>query len=625
MEIVVVSVLLFLAVGVILLLYSKHSPKKVYENSQKLGVPFSTAYRINTGSHAKDLEKVLEKAQEEGIVIPELELKKLISFAEKGGSVLPIGTAYFIAQRNDLKCSIAEFIDVSAFVNPVDFVSVWVILKESSVKAGNIILMAQLESGKDISGLAATMQRAKSYEIDPMKLLNCGLDVSEMKKVLDVVERTQIIGLLEKKDEVTKTKPNTLHVTGSQLIDLYADKSDVEKFINVMSNAKNAGVPISQDVLRVYKYPDLDIEKIVNALLNSEKAGLGIPQNELIQHYIAGKDVEKLVSHLIRAKIAGIEVKLSELLEHFRNSDEPYQIIEALIVSKKMNLGITLMELKSLCLANVNPEKYTKARKSLNINKDFGVSIDDLDNHFLNGGDGLRVLGLMELAKSQGLKLPFGLAAHIIKTEQKPEDFVNRSLNQRVIELSRKIVVVSKDGIGIIPKIHVTVREKIEQYSKGTREDVLAERTNEALISEIERCEGYGDVLKNLEKIAKNVLKKLLGQTEMPLNSQKDRFSMEEEVKQFNAKQRELNNNSFYEILDVNIPDIEIADARTAKIEEVLSKAEAERMKTKAEAEIIEAEASIQKAMAEGFTKGTLSNLNEYHKSNIYKTEEKNH
>jgi uncharacterized protein YqfA (UPF0365 family) len=170
------------------------------------------------------------------------------------------------------------------------------------------------------------------------------------------------------------------------------------------------------------------------------------------------------------------------------------------------------------------------------------------------------------------------------------------------------VTAVAKDGIQLIAKARVTVRANIKQLVGGAGEDTVLARVGEGVVSSIGSAESHKQVLENPDSISKVVLA------------------------------RGLDAGTAFEILSIDIADIDIGknigaelqmdqaeadkNIAQAKAEERRAMAVAleQEMKAKAQearAKVIEAEVQIPQAMAEAFRSGNLGIMDYYKFDNI--------
>ncbi|SNS92271.1 Uncharacterized protein YqfA, UPF0365 family [Anaerovirgula multivorans] len=248
----------------------------------------------------------------------------------------------------------------------------------------------------------------------------------------------------------------------------------------------------------------------------------------------------------------------------------------------------------------VNPMiKATKAGLDLNIDK--------LEAHYLAGGDVNRVADALIAAQRADINLEFERAAAIDLAGRDVLQAVQVSVNPKVIE-TPKIAAVAKDGIEVMAKARVTVRANIERLVGGAGEETIIARVGEGIVTTVGSAGTHKDVLENPDLISRTVLGK------------------------------GLDAGTAYEILSIDIADIDIgrnigaqlqtdqaeADKRIAqaKAEERRAMAVAKEQEMKAaveemRAKVVEAEAEVPKAMATALTEGKLGVMDYYNMRNV--------
>jgi uncharacterized protein YqfA (UPF0365 family) len=184
---------------------------------------------------------------------------------------------------------------------------------------------------------------------------------------------------------------------------------------------------------------------------------------------------------------------------------------------------------------------------------------------------------------------------------------VQMSVNPKVID-TKKVAAVAKDGIQLIAMARVTVRANIQQLVGGAGEETVLARVGEGIVSSIGSADSHKAVLENPDSISKVVL------------------------------QKGLDSGTAFEILSIDIADIDIGknigavlqmdqasadkNIAQAKAEErrAMAVAAEQEMKAKAQearANVIQAEAEIPKAIAESFRSGNLGIMDYYKFQNI--------
>jgi uncharacterized protein YqfA (UPF0365 family) len=207
---------------------------------------------------------------------------------------------------------------------------------------------------------------------------------------------------------------------------------------------------------------------------------------------------------------------------------------------------------------------------------------------------------------------------------------VKWAVHPQIIKID-PITVITKDGFEIKLWVNVMVRGRVEQYFRGSREEVLTSRVNEAVVKEIELKNSYREVLESLNEIAEKLFKRLTVRMKAEEFPELDA----EEIQLSNEKEAKLNEGSAFEILDINIPNIEMGKDALAQIkkemadlEKILAKTESDKRKStaiaqelEAKAKLIEAEAELQRGMAHAFKEGKMD-TKEYHKKKIFEDQE---
>ena len=235
------------------------------------------------------------------------------------------------------------------------------------------------------------------------------------------------------------------------------------------------------------------------------------------------------------------------------------------------------------------------------------VKRDDLEAHYLAGGNVEKVVHALVSASKANIDLGFKMATAIDLAGRDVFQAVQMSVNPKVID-TPPVTAVAKDGIQLIAKARVTVRANIRQLVGGAGEDTVLARVGEGIVSSIGSSESHKQVLENPDSISKLVLRK------------------------------GLDSGTAFEILSIDIADIDIGknigaalQIDQAQADKNIAQAKAEErramaialeqeMKAKAQearAKVIEAEAELPMAMAEAFKSGNLGVMDYYKLKNV--------
>ena len=267
---------------------------------------------------------------------------------------------------------------------------------------------------------------------------------------------------------------------------------------------------------------------------------------------------------------------------------------------------ISLLQLVLMRWRKVPPGVIVKAM--INSTKaGLGISRDDLETHFLAGGNVINVVNALISADKANISLDFKSATAIDLAGRDVFEAVQMSVNPKVID-TPPVTAVAKDGIQLIAKARITVRANIKQLVGGAGEDTILARVGEGVVSSIGSASSHKAVLENPDSISKVVLA------------------------------RGLDSGTAFEILSIDIADVDIGknigavlqidqaeadkNIAQAKAEErrAMAVATEQEMKAKAEearAKVIEAEAQIPMAIAEAFRSGNLGIMDYYKLKNI--------
>ncbi len=224
------------------------------------------------------------------------------------------------------------------------------------------------------------------------------------------------------------------------------------------------------------------------------------------------------------------------------------------------------------------------------------VTLNELESHFLSGGNVSRVVNALISADKAGIPLPFKQAAAIDLAGRDVFEAVQVSVNPKVIT-TPKVAAMAKNGIQLLAIARVTVRANINRLVGGAGEETILARVGEGIVSAIGSAETHKAVLENPDMISKTVLAK------------------------------GLDAGTAFEILSIDIADVDVgknigaelqtdqaeADKRIAqaKAEERRALAVAMEQEFKAEsqkqrAQVIAAEAQVPLAIADAFRSGNL-------------------
>lgn len=265
--------------------------------------------------------------------------------------------------------------------------------------------------------------------------------------------------------------------------------------------------------------------------------------------------------------------------------------VQALVSGAKVGLiNIIFMRFRKV------PPKLIVESKIMAVKTGIEIPTDDLESHFLAGGNVSRVVQALIAADKANIELSFNKAVAIDLAGRDVLEAVQMSVNPKVIE-TPLVAGVAKDGIQLKAIALVTVRANIDRLVGGAGAETIIARVGEGIVTTIGSANTHKQVLENPESISKTVLKK------------------------------GLDAGTAYEILSIDIADVDVgknigaeletdraeADKKIAqaKAEEKRAMAYAQEQEMKARvqemrAKVVAAEAQIPLAMAEAFISGNL-------------------
>lgn len=287
----------------------------------------------------------------------------------------------------------------------------------------------------------------------------------------------------------------------------------------------------------------------------------------------------------ITAQVTNVRVGLFELFFMRIRKVPPSIIVNSLITATKAGLQIKEVE--------------GDAKRDLRT--------QDLETHYLAGGNVPQVIKALISAEKANINLTFKQATAIDLAGRDVFEAVQISVNPKVIN-TPSVAAVAADGIQLVAKARVTIRANIQQLVGGAGEETILARVGEGIVTSVGSAASHKEVLENPDKISKLVL------------------------------QRGLDAGTAFEILSIDIADVDVganigaklqtdqasADLKVAeaKAEErrAMAVAEEQEMLAKAQearAKVILAEAEVPKAIAEAFRSGNLGIMDYYKFQNI--------
>lgn len=263
------------------------------------------------------------------------------------------------------------------------------------------------------------------------------------------------------------------------------------------------------------------------------------------------------------------------------------------------NVKVGIFNLVGMKLRRVVPKKIVfpliKATKAGIL-----VTVNQLEAHYLAGGNVDSVVNALIAAERAGMNLSFEKASAIDLAGRNVFEAVTMSVTPKVIE-TPVISAVAKDGIELMVKARVTVRTNLERLIGGAGEATVLARIGEGIVTTVGSSLSHSEVLENPDDISKLVLDK------------------------------GLDSGTAYEIISIDIADIDIGRNIGANLQSLQAEADNKIAQARAEerramavaleqemrAAVVQAEAEIPKAMAQALRDGNIGVLDYYKLQNV--------
>jgi uncharacterized protein YqfA (UPF0365 family) len=263
-------------------------------------------------------------------------------------------------------------------------------------------------------------------------------------------------------------------------------------------------------------------------------------------------------------------------------------------------------DLVGMRLRKIPPDVIVRSKITA-IKAGIPVEIPRLEAHFLAGGNVHKVINALISANKANIPLDFDRAAAIDLAGRDVLEAVKLSVNPKVIE-TPAVAAVARNGIQVRAIARVTVRANIDRLVGGAGEATILARVGEGIVTTIGSSDSHKEVLESPDRISKVVLDK------------------------------GLDSGTAFEILSIDIADVDIGENIGAKLQSDQAEAELKVANAKAEerraaaiayeqemkakvqemrAKVVEAESQIPLAMAEAFRSGKLGVMDYYSMQNV--------
>ncbi|MGK0170028.1 MAG: hypothetical protein ACI9W2_001751 [Gammaproteobacteria bacterium] len=277
------------------------------------------------------------------------------------------------------------------------------------------------------------------------------------------------------------------------------------------------------------------------------------------------------------------------------------------------NAPVSLLQIIFMRFRKVNPATVVTNRITA-MKAGIEITGDELEAHYLAGGHVTRVVQALISAHKADIPLSFDRACAIDLAGRDVKEAVGTSVNPKVIdvpsgEMGRNTIDgIAGDGIQLKVKARVTVRTNLDRLVGGATEETIVARVGEGIVTTIGSAKNHMSVLENPDRISKMVL------------------------------ERGLDSGTAFEILSIDIADIDVGDNVGARLkidqaeaEKKVAQAQAERQRALAvareqemialvaenRAKVVLAEALVPQALAKALMSGNLGVMDYYQIQNV--------
>jgi uncharacterized protein YqfA (UPF0365 family) len=294
-----------------------------------------------------------------------------------------------------------------------------------------------------------------------------------------------------------------------------------------------------------------------------------------------------------------------------------FSLVGAWVKAMFNGAPVPLSKLVALKFASIPYNLIVDARITA-VRAGIALDADQIASHFQAGGNVVPTVQALIAAQKAGIQLGWDRACAIdLATKGSGKsvvEAVRTSVDPKVIDCPNPeggrstIDGVAKDGIQVKVKARVTVRTNLDRFVGGAKEDTIVARVGEGIVSTIGSAETYKSVLESPDSISKTVLA------------------------------RGLDVGTAFEILSIDIADVDVGENVGAKLQEAQAEANKNMAQAQAEirraaavaveqemkarvqemqAEVVRAQAEVPRALAEAFRTGRLGVMDYYKMENV--------
>ncbi|MGE3822412.1 MAG: flotillin-like protein FloA [Isosphaeraceae bacterium] len=287
------------------------------------------------------------------------------------------------------------------------------------------------------------------------------------------------------------------------------------------------------------------------------------------------------------------------------------------IQAKMTEANVGIFDLVGMSFRKVNPNIIVRSKimaYQAGLSDKDGLTTKSLEAHYLAGGNVPNVIRALIAANRADIPLSYKRAAAIDLAGRNVLEAVQTSVNPKVIQCPdptqgrQTVDGVARNGIQLKVKAKVTVRTNLDRLVGGATDETIIARVGEGIVNAIGSADTHNQVLEKPDSISKRVLEK------------------------------GLDAGTAYEILSIDIADIDVGDNVGANLQALQAEADTRVARAKAEerrafadaaeqemmasvqenrAKLVLAESEVPQAIAEAFRRGHLGIAEYYQLKNV--------
>lgn len=323
-------------------------------------------------------------------------------------------------------------------------------------------------------------------------------------------------------------------ITVEDLIQTAKYNHNPKTFVNNLARILDNEISIPFEKFKILDLDDSKITDLVTLLIKTKFAGI-IVDFEMVYNDLKVLDVWEILRYIVRFKDASFMLDYPKLRNYFFYSKDLEKLLRAFIYNNQKNIFSDYLKLYSNIIevmsvkpknVNVDPLLFVVAvEKAINMNilnietEKNEKTTEQVKQDYIAGHDVFANLSVIELLTNYNINISYTLSKFIEKSfgneENRIQEFKKLIMSaiQPVLFEGETFYVTTKDHIEIKANIIIEAVANLNNFFNGSDEKMLIQRANTILIDEIQRKYNHDEIVLNIDKIANNVLFRLLEET----------------------------------------------------------------------------------------------------------------